>query len=111
MDGELGKTKYYAWLVEFQERGSPTCAHFYFDPKCSKCQQWNRILAFIEKNISINLPDTVEQPEVFELVSYIRFIPIRGHLWNIKRTSASFCMVGFFTDRTIISKLLNSEML
>ena len=92
----MGKTKYYALLVEYQERGSPTCAHFYFDPKCSKCQQWNRILAFIEKNISINLPDTVEQPEVFELVKLHQIYSHSRPSLEYKKNKCQFLYGQFF---------------
>ena len=53
----------------------------------------------------------MEQPEIFELVKLHQIYSHSRTCWKINRTSADFRVVDFFTDRAIISKPVNSDML
>ena len=54
-----------------------------------------------------------QQPKLFELVKLYQIHSHSRTCWKyekMKRTNADFCYGRFFTDRTIISKPLNSDI-
>ena len=53
-------------------------------------------IAFIEKNISINSPDTVEQPEVFELVKLHQIYSHSRPSLEYKKNKCQFLYGQFF---------------
>ena len=57
LDGPLGKTKYYALRIEFQERGSPHVHAFIWMLGAPKIENEFAYLAFVENSISASLPD------------------------------------------------------
>ena len=111
MDGPLGKTKYSALRVEFQERGSPHVHAFIWILNAPKIGNETEYIAFTEKkSISAHLPDPVEQPELFELVKLYQIHSHARTSWKYKKNKCRFSSGRFFTDRTIISKPLNSDI-
>lgn len=61
----MGKTRYYALRVEFQERGSPQVHPFVWILNSPNISNETEDLVFIEKSITANLPDPLEQSERF----------------------------------------------
>ena len=111
MDGPLGKTKYSALRVEFQERGSPHVHAFIWILNAPKIGNETEYIAFTEKkSISAHLLDPVEQPELFELVKLYQIHSHAWTSWKYKKNKCRFSSGRFFTDRTIISKPLNSDI-
>ena len=96
MDGPLGKTKYYALRVEFQERGSPHVHAFIWILNAPKIGNETEYIAFTEKKASVQIYQTQwNNLNFLNLLNYIRFILMQGHLGNIKRTNADFQVVDF----------------
>ena len=56
LDGPLGKTKYYANCIEFQERGSPHVHSFTWILDPPNIQDEAAYISFIEKTINAQLP-------------------------------------------------------
>ena len=57
LDGPLGKTKYYALCIEFQERRSPHVHAFIWILEVPKIENKFAYLAFVENSISPSLTD------------------------------------------------------
>ena len=74
LDGILGKTKYYG--VEFQDRGSPNVHAFIWILNAPNIGNKTEYLVAIEKSVSANLPDPVEQLELFE---HVKLYLIHSH--------------------------------
>ena len=68
LDGRLGKTKYYALRIEFQERGSLHVHAFVWILDAPKIENKFAYLDFVENSISASLPDPQNEPEMFMLV-------------------------------------------
>ena len=62
----LGKTKYYAIRIEFQERGSPHVHSFIWIFNAPNIQNETGNIEFIEKTIA-QLRDHLKDPEIFEV--------------------------------------------
>ena len=90
LDGPLGKTKYYALQVEFQERGSPHVHAFIWILNAPKVGNETEYIAFIEKSVSANLPDPVEQPELFELLKLYQSHSHSRTCWKYKKNKYRF---------------------
>ena len=67
-------------------------------------------LAFIEKGISANLTDPVEQLVLFELVKLYQIHSHPRKCWKYNKKKCQFSYGQIFTDKTIISKPLNSDI-
>ena len=67
-DGLLGETKYYAIRIEFQVRGSPYVHSFIWIFNAPNIENEATYIEFIEKTINAQLPDYLNDPELFELV-------------------------------------------
>ena len=52
--------------------------------------------SFVERIISILLPDPESEPELFELVKLYQIHSIEGHAGNIKKVNAGFHMGVYF---------------
>ena len=65
LDGRLGKTKYYAILIEFQERGSPHVHSFIWIFNAPNIQNETAYIKFIEKTTNAQLPDHLKKAELF----------------------------------------------
>ena len=67
-DSPLGKTKYHAIHIEFQERGSPHVHSFIWIFDRPNIQKEAAYIEFIEKTTYRHLEDHLNDPELFELV-------------------------------------------
>ena len=76
LDGPLGKTKYYAICIEFEERGSPHVHSFIWIFNAPNIQNETAYIEFIKKTINAQLPDHLKDPEIFEL---IKFYQVHAH--------------------------------
>ena len=65
LDGSLGKTRYYAIRIEFQERGSPHAHSFIFIFNAPNIQNEANYIEFIKKTINAQLPDHSNDPGLF----------------------------------------------
>ena len=65
LDGSLGKTRYYAIRIEFQERGSPHAHSFIFIFNAPNIQNEADYIEFIKKTINAQLPDHSNDPGLF----------------------------------------------
>ena len=61
LDGLLGKTKYYAIRIEFQERGSPHVHSFIWIFNATNIQNEDAHIEFIEKAINAHLQDHLNE--------------------------------------------------
>ena len=68
IDGPLGKTKYYALRIESQERCSPHVHSFIWIPNAPNIKNEAAYVKFIEQTINAQLPDPLNDPDLFELV-------------------------------------------
>ena len=68
LDGTLGKTKYYAIRIEFQERGNPHVHSFIWILDPPNIQDEVAYISFIERTINAQLPDPQNDSELSELV-------------------------------------------
>ena len=68
LDGPLGKTKYYAIRIEFQERGSPHVYSFIWIFSAPNIENGAAYIEFIEKTINSQLPNHLSDPDLFGLV-------------------------------------------
>ena len=68
LDGPLEKTKFYVICIEFQERDSPHVHSFMWTFNGPNIENEVADIAFIEKTINVQLPDHLNDPELFELV-------------------------------------------
>ena len=68
LDGALGKTKYYAIRIEFQERRSPHVHSFIWILNPPNIRDEAAYISFIEKIINAQLPYPQNNSELFELV-------------------------------------------
>ena len=57
LDGLLGKTKYYAIYIEFQEKGGPHFHWFIWIFNAPNIENESAYIEFIEKTINAQLPD------------------------------------------------------
>ena len=85
LDGPLGKTKYYALRIEFQERGSPHVHAFVWILDAPQISDGNEYKSFVERTISALLPDPESQPELFELVKFYQIHSHSRTCWKYKK--------------------------
>ena len=65
LDSPMGKTKYYAICIEFQERGSPHVHSFIWIFNALNIQDETADIEIIEKAINAQLPDSLETIRTF----------------------------------------------
>ena len=68
LDSPLGKTKYYAIRIEFQEKVSPHVYSFIWVFNAPDIENEAVYIKSIEKTINVQLPDHWNDPELLELV-------------------------------------------
>ena len=68
LDSPLGKTKYYAIRIEFQEKVSPYVYSFIWVFNAPDIENEAVYIKSIEKTINVQLPDHWNDPELLELV-------------------------------------------
>ena len=105
-DGPLGKTKYYAICIEFQERGSPHVHSFIWILNPPNIQDEAAYISLIEKTINAQLPDPQNDSELFELVRLTKFILILELAGNTTRMNVAFLMVDFLQRRQLLQNQL-----
>ena len=110
LDGPLGKTKYYALRIEFQERGSPHVHAFIWILDAPKIENEFAYLAFVENSISASLPDPQNEPEMFVLVKTFQIHSHSRTCWKYKKNKCRFSYGHFFSDRTMISRPLDDSL-
>ena len=64
----LGKTKYYAIHIEFQEWSSPHIHLFIWIFNAPDTHNEDAYIEFIEKTINAKLPDHLNDTELFEII-------------------------------------------
>ena len=84
LDGPLGKTKYYALRIEFQERGSPHVHAFIWILDAPKISDETEYKSFVERTISALLPDPESEPELSELVKLYQIHSHSRTCWKYK---------------------------
>ena len=110
LDGPLGKTKYYALRIEFQERGSPHVHSFIWVFDAPNIQDEKRYISFVENTINVQLPDPQDQPELFELVKTYQIHAHSRTCWKYNKNECRFSYGRFFSSKTIISKPLEPHL-
>ena len=108
-DGPLGKTKYYAICIEFQERGSPHVHSFIWILNPPNIQDEAAYISFIEKT-NAQLPDPQNDSEHFELVKTYEVHSHSKTCWKYNKNECRFSYGRFFTEKTIIAKPVDSEI-
>ena len=68
LDGPLGKTKYYAIGIEFQEGGSPHVYSFIWIFNAPNIEYESACIELIQKTINAQLPNHLKDLQLFELV-------------------------------------------
>ena len=68
LDDLLGKAQFYAFCIEFKERGSPHVRSFIWIFNAPNIENEAAYIQFIEKTINAQLLDHLNDPELFELV-------------------------------------------
>ena len=105
----MGKTKYYAICIKFQERGSPhahSCIWIFNAPNIEN-EAAHKV--FIEKTINAHLPDHLNDPELFELVKTYQFHSYSRTYGKYNKNECRFSHGRFFTEKAIIAKPLPSR--
>ena len=93
LEGPLGKTKYYAIRIEFQERGSPHAHSFIWIVNPPNIQDEDGYISFIEKTINAHLPDPQNDSELFELVKTYQ---VHAHSRTCWKYNKNECPPFFF---------------
>ena len=110
LDGTLGKTKYYAIRIEFQERGNPHVHSFIWILDPPNIQDEVAYISFIERTINAQLPDPQNDSELFELVKTYQVHAHSRTCWKYNKYECCFSHGRFFTEKTIIAKPVDSEI-
>ena len=110
IDGPLGKTKYYTLRNEFQERGSPHVHSFIWILNGPNIQNEAAYIKFLEQTINAQLPDPLNDPELFELVKTYQVHAHSKICWKYKKNKCGFSYGRFFTEKTIIAKPRDPEL-
>ena len=103
----MGRTKYYAIRVEFQEKGSPHVHSFIWIFNVPNIQNEADYIEFIEKTINVQLSEHSNDPELFELVELVH-----AHsrtCWKYNKNECHFLYGQYFNEKTITVKPLDSK--
>ena len=110
INGSLGKTKYCAIHIEFQESGSTHVHFFICILNAPNIQNEAAYISFIEQKINSQLPDPLNDPELFELVKTYQVYAHSKTCCKYNKNECRFSYGRFFTDKAIIANPLNSEL-
>ena len=110
IDDPLGKRKYYAMCIEFQERGSQHVYSFIWILSAPNIQNEADYIKFIEQTINSQLADHLNDPDVFELVKTYQGHAHSKTCWKYNKNECRFSYGQVFTEKTIIAKPLDSEL-
>ena len=103
----MGKTKYYAIRIEFQERGSPHVHSFIWIFNAPNIENEAVYIELIEKAINTQLPDHLNDPGLFELAKTYQVRPHSRTCWEYKKNVCRFSYVQYFSEKTVIAKPLD----
>ena len=108
LDGLLGKMKYYAIRIEFQERGSLHVHSFISVFNAPNIQNEAHYIEFIEKTMNTQLPHHSNDPE---LVHLVKTYQVHAHSRTCRKykNEYRFLYGRYFTEKTIIAKPLDSK--
>ena len=106
IDGPLGKSKYYAIWVEFQIGESPHIHSFIWAVNARKLssEKW------IDDLIKTDLPNPEIDDSLFELVKTYQIHRHSKSCRKDKNDKCHFNFGRFFTDKTIITQPLSSDL-
>ena len=105
-DGPLGKTKYYAIRIEFQERGSAHVHSFIWTFNAPNIENEAAYIEFIEKTISAQLPDHLNDPELSELVKTYQVQLTLEFAGNTARVNVASRIVAILLRRQLLQNYL-----
>ena len=105
LEGSLGKTKYYAIRIEFQERDSPHVHSFIWIFNAPNIQNEPYYIDFIEKTINAQLPNHLNDPGLFELAKTYQFHAHYRTCWKYNKNKFHFSDGRYFTEKTIAKPL------
>ena len=109
LDGPLGKTKYHAISIEFQERGSPHVHAFIWIFSAPNIQNETAYIEFIEKTINAQLPDHLKELKLCELFKTYQAHVHSRTCWKYNKNECRFSYGRYFTEKGIIAKQLDSQ--
>ena len=112
VDGPLGKVKYHGIRVEFQIRGSPHINSFLWVPGGPVLTKDNvdEYRQFIYSIVKAFIPDLNKNPELFHLVTTCQVHSHSKSCRKYKNEKCRYHFGNFFTERTIISWSLTSDL-
>ena len=110
INGPLGITKYYALRIRFQERRSPQFHLFIWIHILPNIQNEAAYIKFIEQTINAQLPDPLNDSKLFESVKTYQVHAHSKTCWKYRKNECRFSYGQFFTEKTIVAKLLVSEL-
>ena len=102
-NGSLGKTKYYAKRIEFQERNSPHVHLFVWIFKAPNTENEAAYSEFIRRTINAQPPDHMNYAQLFELVEVYQVYALSRNCWKYNN-EWHFSYGWYFTEKTIIAK-------
>ena len=104
----MGKTKCYGIRIKFQERDSPHVHSFIWIFNAPNIEYEVAYIEFIEKT-NEQLPDHFNDSELFELVQTYQ-VYTHSRTWlEIQQEWILHLLWSYFTEKTIIAKLLGSK--
>ena len=110
IDGPLSKPKYHAIRIEFQERDSPHVHLFILILNSPSIQNEATYFKFIEQTVIVQLPDPLNDPELFELVKTYQVHAHSRTCWKYNKYECRFSYGQFLTEKIAIAKPLHSEL-
>ena len=104
----IGHILYYAMRIEFQFRGSPHVHCFIWVDKFPTLtdENTNSFVEYLNMYVSANLPNLVDEPELYKLVKSYQTHAHSKTCRKYKNLPCRFNFGEFFMDRTIIAKPL-----
>ena len=105
----MGKTKYHAIRIEFQERGSSYVHSFIWIFNAPNTENETAYIEFIEKTMNGQLPGHLSDPELFELVKTCQVHTHSTTSWKYNKNECRFSYGRHFTGKTITGKPLDSK--
>ena len=112
IDDPLGKVKYHAVRVEFQVRGSPHINSFLWvlDAQILTKDNADEYRQFIDSIVKAFVSDINENPEFFHLVTTYEVHSHSKPCRKYKNEKCRYHFGKFYTERTIISLSLPSDL-
>ena len=109
LDGTSGKTKYYSVRIEFQEKSNPHVCSFIWIFNAPNIENEASYMEFTEKAINAQLPDHLNNSELFELVNTYQVHAHSRTCWKYNKNEYHFSYGRYFSEKTFISKPLDSK--